>query len=194
MLTTFSNPWDAAPASPAEPTSMSFPSTSAASEPGGSDQAVRAAVAALTDVVDQVERAIPRGPSVSFAQAAHSFAAIEDASKALGRVMALLSRIANELPHDDKTVIDGLGVVEVARSSSVKFDEPLVMALLKQHAAVDPLTGEVAEAPDPVRLLDLVLRASSRSWRITDLRNIVGDAANKARDVSYGPPKLKVIR
>lgn len=128
------------------------------------------AAAAITTAVSALST-VPTGATLDEYAAAHQ--ALNLARRDLGDVMDRITTLAAAIPHADRTVVDGVGVVEFSRTTGrTTWDDQQVMAALWDAATVDTSTGEVADTPDPARLVQLFTAAARPAWRVTALRKV----------------------
>lgn len=159
------------------------------------DPEVREACAALEHAVDMICH-LPTGDGeVSLAAYAAAHKTITESRSSLAKALDGIVAAAADLPHDQRTLIDGVGVVEFHyRSNRTNWDDQAVLAAVWDEACADPATGEVTDRADPQRLLSLLTDAASLSWRVTKLREQVPDLdIDEARTIKRGPLAMRVI-
>lgn len=200
MSITITNPWetpvvqaDPAPATRPVPAPPPGPAN-APSAPlsGRADAEVKQATDGLVAALETFMQAVPAGPGVSFETAARTHQAVAAVIKQLGQAQNLLTRAAEQLPHEKVTVVEGLGVVEFTRSASYKFNDAEIIRSLTQQSAVNTFTGEITSTPNYEEVLKQVVSCSRRDWRIQDLRRVLGEGADTLRETTFGATRMKI--
>lgn len=172
--------------------------TAPAAETAAGDQRVTDLISTLTAAVHEASVKTPReGVSLGVYAALHQ--TIENARAELARLDDQVTASAAALPHEKRTVVGGIGVVEFHyKSNRTRWDHDVVLAAIWEASCLDTATGEVSERPDPARLLSVLTGSfgltASTGWKVTELRQNVPDLdLDEARTISPGPLAMRII-